>query len=115
MHTKTRFGLAILAAALLVLNPIVACASMPGTSSAHRCCPRVPAMSADCAGPGCVCVNSTPIPAQILPDSDDVLPLALPASADRNVSPIAANERPTFATILFAPLDRYLSFHQLLL
>jgi hypothetical protein len=113
MNAKTKFGLAILAMAFLVLNPIGACASMPLTSPpAHPCCPTSPVALDDCAKPGCVCINPTPIS---IPPNSDKLVLVLPANGAPEVSQPAANERPAFALAFFAPADRYLKFHQLLL
>lgn len=115
MNGKLKLGLAILAVAVLVLNPIAACASMWAANSAHHCCKRVSVTSADCATPGCVCINSTPIQTPVPPDSNDGLALALPANTAQDVMQAAAGEQPTFAPVVFTPLDRYLTFHQLLL
>lgn len=113
MNYKTKFAAAILAVAFLVLSPIGVCASMPATSHpAHPCCPTAPVTLEDCAMPGCLYINPTPIPTPIPPNSDEPV-LVLPANAT-GVQP-AANERPVVEPAPFAPGNRYLRFHQLLL
>lgn len=115
MNAKAKLVLAILAVAFLVLNPIGACASMSVTSPpSHPCCPKAPAATEDCARPGCVCVNPTPVPTLVPPNIDEGQVLVLPANATSKPNPVAG-ERQTFGLVLFAPHDRYLSYHQLLL
>jgi hypothetical protein len=116
MTAKTKLGLAILAVAFLVLNPIGACASMSVASPpAHPCCPKRPAPPADCHTVGCVCINTPPAPSIVPPNTNQGPVLALPASAALDAGYLAADRRPTLERILFAPHDRYLSIHQLLL
>jgi hypothetical protein len=116
MNAKTKLGLAILAVAFLVLNPVGACASMSmASTSAHPCCPKAPAPPTDCMTVGCVCINTPQAPTIVPPNTDQGPVLALPATSALDAGILASNERPTFERIIFAPHDRYLSFHQLLL
>ena len=115
MNAKAKLVLAILAVAFLVLKPIGACASMSVTSlPSHPCCPRAPVAPEDCAKTGCVCVSPTPGTTLVPPNIDEAQVLALTTDATWKLSP-TVGERHTFGLVLFAPDERYLSYHQLLL
>src|SRR2546423_572288 len=115
MNAKAKLVLAILAVAFLVLNPIGACASMSVTTPAsHPCCPKAPVSPEDCAKPGCVCVDPTPVPTLAPSNIDEGQVLVLSANTTSKLGPVAG-ELHTFGLVLLAPRDRYLSNHQFLL
>src|SRR5215470_6071012 len=119
MNAKVKFGITVLAAALLLVSPFNACTSMAATSQpAHPCCPKAPAPPADCHMVGCVCANASPSQASqaVVPPNNDPAPmLAALASGDVNLEPVVASEEPALVPFLPASHDRYLSIHQLLL
>jgi len=113
MNAKTQLGL-IITVAFLLLNPIGMCASISIASSpAHPCCPKAPAPPADCRMMGCFC--ATTAPTAITTNTEQERVLALPASAPLDAVYVVAVEPQTLELFLFAPHDRYLSVHQLLL
>jgi hypothetical protein len=112
MSAKSKLVLAILAVALLFLNPIGACASMPVVSApAHPCCPETPVVPEDCAKPGCVGINPAPIPVLVSTNSDQGQ--VSDVTADTAAEGGLATERHTLTLVRFAAHDRYLTIHQL--
>ena len=116
MSTRAKLGLAIVAVAFLLANPMGACPSMSSASApAHPCCPVKQAPPTDCQGLGCICVNAPQAPVTVPANDDQGVALDLPEIALPSAPLIVRTQCPTFASVHLALPDRYLSFHQLLL
>jgi len=118
LNALAKLGIAVVVIAILLLNPIGACAQsmQADRSPSHPCCPANKAPKTDhCAKPGCVCVTTTAAETvEVANDTAGPL-LTLPAVASADALPTgvtgtAAPERP-----LYSPPERYIGFHQLLI
>jgi len=110
MGTAARIFLAILVAALLVMGPYGVCAAKSAPRPcACPCCPKAPAPPAA----RCMCADAPVAPVAVQRNADQGVWVEAPADAPA-ARLDAVPERPVYVSILFAPHDRYLSYHQLL-
>src|SRR5689334_21019092 len=108
--------MALLAVAVLLLNPLSACAkvSLPYTP-AHPCCPEKPTPPADCHSAACQCLFIEQAPVTVPANADPEVALWLPDLASPSAARTALAERPVYTPVLPGLQDSYLSIHQLLL
>ena len=114
MVTKGELAAALVAIAFLLFGPVSACAFMPPTAaSGHPCCPEKPAPPQDCTGQSC-CAMAPAAPSAAVLHLDewstpfDFAQLLLAAPAHHEALSTSAAITPPGA------LERYLTFHQLL-
>ncbi|HEY2015734.1 MAG TPA: hypothetical protein VGH38_19660 [Bryobacteraceae bacterium] len=117
MLAKTRIALAILSIAFLLFSPVANCAGTVGMESpSHPCCPKTPAPQQNGAKFGCVCFDRQPaLPS--LPALRDQGQVEAAASAPLafDAAEMAGPEFHDFVNLVPPSLERFLSFHQLLL
>jgi len=115
MDATTKYGFAILVVALLLFNPLGACAAMSkrAVSAAHPCCPA-PSQN-DCAKPCCVC-GSTALRAIAVPSTgDDGQAITAPVSEDTHQTGVPLRHFTGFGSLLFASNHRFVALHQFLI
>jgi hypothetical protein len=108
---KSRIVWAIVAIAILLVNPAGICAGTPGASSpSHPCCPKPAATPTS----SCVCIDRQPA-APVLPSLADSGPVLTVAPAAVELDAPAVAEFAAFDLPAGPPQDLSVSFHQLLL
>jgi len=116
VNSGAKFGIAALAVAVLLLNPINACAKLSVLSMpAHPCCPEKQAPPAETHALDCTCLFTEQSPVTVPANDAPGVPIEPPATASPGLALVAFSERPTFSPILPGLQDSYLSIHQLLL
>jgi hypothetical protein len=112
--TTGKFAAALIAIAFLLFGPVSACAFMPAQSaSGHPCCPEKSAPPDDCTGQSC-CAAAPAAPSIAVVNVEE---WSAPTDFAQTLATTAVlheflSERTTVAEP--APLERYLTFHQLL-
>jgi hypothetical protein len=115
MSAKTKFGLAILTVAFLLLNPIGFCTSVSVPSTpAHPCCPEKPAPPPDCNTPACVCADTPQAPVTVPPNADHGFALDLTLTVEPAEALVGVPEKLSTDPILPGSQGKYLTIHQFL-
>lgn len=116
MNALAKLGTAVVVVALLILNPIGACAQSieADHSPSHPCCPVHKAPDTDhCAKPGCVC-GTTKAAETVVMGKDIAGPL-LGLPVDAVMLPPGGMRTTVPARSSYSPPERYIGFHQLLI
>ena len=114
MNFKTKFGLALLVAAFLLLNPAGACTRLFADASGHSCHPKTPVpIPDDCGRPGCAYLKA---PSSEVADGfgvDQGQALTLPAIRAQVSDKPGAGIFQVLPDAIVAPRDQLLLIHQL--
>jgi hypothetical protein len=111
-----KFGLALLGVVFLLMNPVGFCAGSPmAQSPSHPCCPTKSAPHhEDSAKTSCVCIDRQPAaPSVPSKDSSEGIAVVAPDSTPQAFYH-SSREHRAFERIAFAPQDRCVRFHQIL-
>jgi hypothetical protein len=112
MNATTKYGFAVLVVALLLFNPLGACAAMSKRAVSHPCCPA-PSQNG-CAKSSCVC-GSTAAKAIAVPSTGgDDQAIAAPVSEDLHQTAVPIRHFTDFGSLLFASNHRFVTLHQFL-
>ena len=113
MNATTKYGFAVLVVALLLFNPLGACAAMSKMAVSHPCCPA-PSQNG-CAKSSCVCGSTAPRATAVPSTGDDDRAISAPVSED--VHKVAVPLRPVtgFECLLSASNHRFVTLHQFLI
>ena len=113
MNVTTKFGIAIVAVALLVFQPFSKCLAKPAVAMAHDCCPTP--SKAECTMASCICKSTDSATAPIPATTETAQPFAALATANPHEFAVPVHRLAEPEAFQLPLHDRFVVFHQFLI
>ena len=113
MNVTTKFGIAIMVAALLVFQPFSTCLAKPAVAPVHDCCPTP--SRAECTMGSCVCKSTDSAAAPIPASTETGQPFAALVAANPREFAVPVHRLAEPEAFQLPLNDRFVVLHQFLI
>ena len=115
MNAKSKIGLAVMIAGLLLFNPAGQCAKAAPSATPSHCHKTPVPVPEDCGKAGCVYMNALPLATAVLSDHDSRQFLVGPVVPKPIAEEPLVTTVPAIHGVVFAMHQWFLTIHQLLI